>query len=185
MNSVDEYQEQTSRILNELVEKFDQPEEIPVLTEMFSKMLVLSAEQNLETSNTNLSTQKKIYPKFSKELSAAYKTHSKMCQNWRDAGRPGDASHPTKIYRLKSQHIMRQITREDKSRRACQLHDELMEVHFKDISRVSQKLKKIRGDKAKSSEIPLIDTLCGRFIGDNVLEGFRRNMRFFVMRIRI
>ena len=37
----------------------DQPEEIPVLTEMFSKMLVLYAEQNLETSNTNLSTQEK------------------------------------------------------------------------------------------------------------------------------
>ena len=98
-----------------------------------------------------------------------------MCQNWRDAGRAGDASHPAKIDKLKYQRIMRQITREDESRRACQLHDELMEVHFKDISRVSQKLKKIRGDKAKSSEIPLIDTLCGRFIGDNVLEGFRRN----------
>ena len=50
-----------------------------------------------------------------------------------------------------------------------------MDVHFKDISRVCHKLKKIRGENYEHSKIPSIDTLCGRFSSVNVLEGFCTN----------
>ena len=175
MNNTERYQEQTARIMDELLVKFDQPEEIPILTEMLSKMFVLSAELNFETSNPNISKPQKNYPKFSKELTAAYKNHSKMCDLWRAAGRPRDASHPAKLNKLESQRLMRRIARESEAGHARKLHDELMEVHFKDISRVSQKLKIIKGEHSKSTDIPFIETLCGTFKGENVLEGFRRN----------
>ena len=55
------------------------------------------------------------------------------------------------------------------------LHNELMDVHFKDISRVCQKLKEIRGENCFKSKIPFVETLCGKYTGDNVLEGLCAN----------
>ena len=50
-----------------------------------------------------------------------------------------------------------------------------METFAHDISKVCTKLKNIRGDKTKRIEIPFIETLCGKFEGENVLEGFCAN----------
>ena len=50
-----------------------------------------------------------------------------------------------------------------------------METHSQDINQVCKKLKKIRGDKSKNLDIPFIETLCGIYSGENVLEGFCAN----------
>ena len=50
-----------------------------------------------------------------------------------------------------------------------------METHFTDIGRVCQKLKRIRGDNRAKSSTPFIETLCGKYSGENVLEGFCAN----------
>ena len=66
------YQNQTHSVLNNLLKCYDGPEFIPALSEMFSKMLVISAEQNFETSKPNLNKKKKQFPGFSKEHISAY-----------------------------------------------------------------------------------------------------------------
>ena len=43
------------------------------------------------------------------------------------------------------------------------------------MSKVCRKLKEIRGDKSKNNDIPFIETLCGKYEGENVLEGFCAN----------
>jgi hypothetical protein len=43
------------------------------------------------------------------------------------------------------------------------------------ISQVCQKLKKIRGEEIKNVNIPFIETLNGKYSGNNVLEGFCSN----------
>ena len=50
-----------------------------------------------------------------------------------------------------------------------------METHSKDMSKVCNKLKEIRGDQCKNNDIPFIETLCGKYEGENVLEGFCAN----------
>ena len=50
-----------------------------------------------------------------------------------------------------------------------------METHNTDMSQVCSKLKKIRGESSKVSEIPFIETLAGKYTGKNVLEGFCKN----------
>ena len=47
-----------------------------------------------------------------------------------------------------------------------------MKTHSSDIKQVCKKLKKIRGDVSKSIEIPFIETLCGKYTSENILEGF-------------
>ena len=50
-----------------------------------------------------------------------------------------------------------------------------MDAHSKDMSKVCSKLKSARGEKSKGAVISSIETLCGKYDGANVLEGFRAN----------
>ena len=50
-----------------------------------------------------------------------------------------------------------------------------MQTHANDVGKVVSKLKKIRGDKSKNMDISHVETLCGKYTGDNVLEGFCAN----------
>ena len=142
---------------------------------MFSKMLVISAEHNFETSKPNLNKKKKQFPGFSKEHISAYQEHERICREWRKAGRPSSNSNPAKLAKLKSQRNLQKISREDESKKALQNHEELMKTHSNDISKVCQKLKKIRGENSKTIDISFIETLCGKYEGQNVLEGFCAN----------
>ena len=94
---------------------------------------------------------------------------------WRLAGRPQDNSHPEKAAKLSSQRKLQQIARDSESSLAINNHFELMQTYHFNISDVCSKLKKIRGESIKSINIPFIETLCGKFEGINVLEGFRMN----------
>ena len=171
-----EYQAQTFQVLQNLFNRFDQVEHIPALTEMCSKMLVLSAEQNFETTNpSNEDKKKKKYPYFSKAHRDAYKEHEIICKKWRSAGRPKEISHPAKAEKLASQRRLQKIARESASSVARAQHDELMGTYNSNMSQVCSKLNQIRGQKSKSIEIPFIETLCGKFEGQNVLEGFCSN----------
>ena len=53
-----------------------------------------------------------------------------------------------------------------------------METNASNIGLTCRKLKKIRGDNIKETEIQEIETLLGTFKGLNVLEGFRANTEY-------
>ena len=91
------------------------------------------------------------------------------------AGRPSYKSHPARLRKLESQQYLQRLSRENESSQAIKLHNELMDTHRKDISKVCQKLKQIRGVSHKSIDIPYIETLCGKYYGNNILEGFCSN----------
>ena len=99
------YQTQSAQVLSDMMAEFSEPVFIPVMVEMFSKMLVISAEQNFECSRPNLCKKKKTLPTFSKQLNYAYINHKKTCNQWRAAGRPSDNLHPMKIEKLQSFYI--------------------------------------------------------------------------------
>ena len=61
------YQTESAEILRKLAEQFNQPEFIPLLSELFSKMLVLCAENNFETIKPKMKTSKPKKPYFSPE----------------------------------------------------------------------------------------------------------------------
>ena len=136
------YQNQSAQVLGEMMTEFDQPIFIPVLSEMFSKMLVISAELNFECSKPNYNSKKKNGPQFSRQLSEAYSEHKRICKEWRAVGRPTEKTNPMKIRKLESQRRLQRLSREEQSFKAIQNHEELMETHQKNISQVCSKLKK-------------------------------------------
>ena len=66
-SGIHNYQEQTFNVLSELFEKFQGPRSIPALSEMCSKMLVISAKQSFDISKPNLK-KRKAFPGFSTGL---------------------------------------------------------------------------------------------------------------------
>ena len=119
------YQAQTAHVLTEMFDRFNLPEHIPLLSEMSSKMLVLSAELNFETSSpktTKLNKNKS--PFFSKEHRLAYVEHESICKKWRVAGRPKEKSHPAKAAKISSQIKLQQISHDSESAQAIKQHNE-------------------------------------------------------------
>jgi hypothetical protein len=109
------YQKQSAEVLKNLVNQFDQPEFIPLLSELFSKMLVISAEQNFDTKKKP-QTMMPRNPKttyFSAQHKAAYISHETLCKEWRLQRRPSDVNHLAKIEKLNSQHNLQSISREE------------------------------------------------------------------------
>ena len=133
------YQKQTDMVLSDLFERFDGPEFIPALSEMCYKMLVISAEQNFETSKPNTTKKKRQFPGFSKEQIKAYNDHEKICKQWRETGRPQSNLHPAKAAKLESQRYLQKISRSNEAAKALKNHNELMETHSNDISKVCSK----------------------------------------------
>ena len=168
------YQAQTSSVISDIMENFNQAAHIPALTEMCSKALVLSAQLNFDVTNP-LKIKRSNLPKFSLEHREAFSSHEKVCKEWRQAGRPKEISHPAKMKKLESQRNLSRIARESESSIAIKNHNELMETHRSDISRVCKKLKQIRGDSQKVIDITYIENLCGKYSSENILEGFSAN----------
>ena len=173
-NQNQEYQEMTANILGQLLSNYDQPEHLPALAEMSSKMIAMCAQKCFEVKQFKKS-QKKQTPKFSKELQDAYQIHRKMCNKWRKAGRPEESDHQAKKAKLASQRNIQKIAREEEANKAKANHDDLMETHNKNISDVCKKVKKICGEQMRNTEISEVETFLGCYTGENVLEGFRSN----------
>ena len=101
VSGMDDYQSQSSKVISDLMNNFSEPSHIPALAEMCSKMLVLCAEKNFETTQTKKCSKKRNLPKFSAEHRAAYRYHEQVCREWRLAGRPSDKSNPAKIRKIR------------------------------------------------------------------------------------
>ena len=175
VDKLETYQSQVNRVLVEMFDTYDEPEFVPALCEMVSKAFVMSAENNFATTNPNYGKKKVCPPKFSSEQTQAYNEHRKACKIWREAGRPQDSAPPAKAHKLFTQRNLQSINRKHSSEKAIKLHEELMDVHLNDMSKVCKKLKSYRGENVRSVNIPDIETLCGKFDGENVLEGFCAN----------
>ena len=171
---MESYQSESAEMLEYLSAKFNSEEEIPMLTEVFSKALLISAERNFEVSKPKKGKIVK-QPYFSTELKLAHSEHKKVCQKWREAGRPSNSDHPAKAAKLESQRKLQSISRQDEVAKAHKNHNELMTTYSQNIGQVCRKLKQIRGENVKALELPFIETMNGVYTGKNVLEGFCSN----------
>ena len=165
-----EYQKMTAAILRNLLATFDLPEHLPSLAEMSSNMIAICAEKCFKSKSSqkrNENTQKTNTPYFLKSVRDAYENHSKICNDWRKAGRPKENTNPAKVAKIESQRYLQKIQREEASIKAKTQHNDLMDTFNKNLSEVCIKLKKIRGEHCKQNEISEIETYLGRYTGDN------------------
>ena len=111
----EEYKNMTTKILSQLLLTYDEPEHLPALAEMSSKMIALCAEKCFKVKQPKHSQPRKA-PKFSKALNEAYQTHNRICAEWRKAGRPQSPNNPAKKANFypreifKRYHVMKKLT---------------------------------------------------------------------------
>lgn len=107
---IPQYQNQSAQVLRNLAEQFNQPEYIQILAELFSKMLVLTAENNFETTTPSSKKHPSGKTYFSHEHKMSYDKHEQICRAWRHEGHPA-SDHPAKIAKLESQRNLQRIAR--------------------------------------------------------------------------
>ena len=156
-------------------EMYDGEEFIPMLCEMFSRTLVFSAEKHFETINPKTKSNLKKLPYFSKEYKDAHAEHKSVFAEWRKSGRPSDSKHPAKEAVLQSRRHLQKVARTEESMKSMKQNDDLMDTFHNNPSQIYDKLKKTRGVQVKRIEIPFIETLSGKYTGENILEGFAAN----------
>ena len=76
---------------------------------------------------------------------------------------------------LASRRNIQKIARDEEALKSIKLHDDLIDTFNNDINKLSAKLKKVRGQEVRKTDIPFIETLTGKYQGDDVLEGFAAN----------
>ena len=165
------YQTQSAQMLENLSTQFNSNEDIPMLSELFSKVMVISAKNNFDTRTPKSYKKPNQKSFFSIEHREAFKNHEKICKIWRNEGRPLNKDHPIRLAKVESQRKLQRITRTEKSANEQKNHEELMSTFSQNISQVCRKLNKIRGEKSRSLDLPYIETLNGKYSGENILEG--------------
>ena len=127
--------------------------------------MVRTAERELETSDPK-KARPKNGPFFSKELRKAYQEHVNADKKWRKSGRPTNSDDPSVIARKETRARLQKVRKDETNNRQRNINDDLMDTH-RNIS---------NGSKGQNNPIDFIDTLVGRFSGENVLEGFAANI---------
>ena len=135
-------------------------------------MLVKAAEISLPLKTIHKSKHK-IF--ISKRHQAAYEDHEKVCKQWRTNGRPTDINHPSRKAKLLSQRNLQKIAREEEAIKAKTNHEKLMTAFYENTDELYSMLRNLRGQNHKETSIPFINTLKGKYTGDNLLEGFCAN----------
>ena len=108
------YQTQSAQMLENLSTQFNSNEDIPMLSELFSKVTVISAKNNCDTKTPKSYNKPHQKPFFSSEQREALKNHEQICKLWRKEGRPLNKEHPIRLAKVESQRKLQRITRSEK-----------------------------------------------------------------------
>ena len=154
-----EYQKNVHRLLSDLVTNYSDNEFIPIMCEMFSKVMVETAEKSFDVKKPN--AVKVTSKKYPKEYRDALSHHNKVFKEWRKAKRPSDISHPAKSAVLESRRILQRLRRLIDSKNSIKINDDLMNTYMKDRNSIYSKVSKIRGNNKSSVSPPFIETLAG------------------------
>ena len=167
------YQQLAAKIIGEAVENYSGDNNLSLLTELVETKLVLAAESTFQILEPREKKQRKGFSE-SKAENVAWKKYNSSFRQFCAAGKPSDKNHPARKARDNARDELRRVKRQEQNKKADKLHSELMNTHADNISKVPQKLKKIRGDRG-NPPLSSINTLAGVYTGDNVLEGFCSN----------
>ena len=85
----------------------------------------MCAEKNLETyKGTHGKTTHRKNTNFSAERKQAYVSQNWFCEEWHKAGRPSNPNHQAKAAKLKSQHRLQYIARNEEKLKTNEINDE-------------------------------------------------------------
>ena len=115
-----EYQTLAHTALEATFNKFPEAEHIPLLAELFSKILVLSAEKSSQCSKPKKILNPRNKPRISERQALAFSRQENVCGEWRKQGRPLDPTYPARRAKQESHAYPQRIIREDEALKALE-----------------------------------------------------------------
>ena len=164
-----QYQQLAAKALSDASNLFDAPETTPLLSSLFSTLLVQCATMAFDTKSSKYNDSRHKTP--SKKIKRAQETLKHCFRIWKRAGKPASKADPTRsAYCAARASLQRQRRYEDNLQLIKQNHH-LMYCNLNNKNQVYDCMKKARGQNSNTTTT-ILHTPAGTFCGEDVLEGF-------------
>ena len=164
---MDDYQKLAGQALSDAQEYWDTPETIPLLSSLFSKLLVQCAEMVFDKKPTKTTTT----VKSSKRVLQAEKTLLSSFKKWKRGGRPASKTDPLKKIYTTAKSNLQRLRRHEDNLKSIKHNNFLMNSYQHNRNKVYAHMKKVRGGSS-STKTSFLQTPVGTYHGEDVLEGF-------------
>ena len=168
------YQELAASALSEAVSYWNQPEAIPYLSSLVSKLLVNCATAVFKTTGPTIRNSRALPSLSIRQAKNQLKVSFK---NWKQAGRPASEKHPARIQYNQSRAHFQRIRRQEDNFKAIKQSHKLMLSHKNNRNQIYSILKKSRGNFSDNTP-PILVTPVGSYHDQEVLEGFAADAEF-------
>ena len=158
-------------LLQECEAFFPTPEFIPLKCQLYSDLLVRTAEICLDCK-PDQTTKRKVKP--SPQVHQAWKHLEKTFKVWKQEGKPKNPCSASFLQYKRARAKFQQTRRSQHNLRTIRKNNELMHSNISDRNKHLQLVKKMRGSQAKKS-LTALYTPAGKCFGNNILEGFARD----------
>ena len=173
--TMDNYQDTAARALSEYEKMFPLPEHIPLKCELYSRILVKSAELCMATKPVNINKNKKR--KFSKSLHHAWCSLRKSFKIWKAGGKNKDQTCINYVLYKKARGRFQQQYRKEKEFQHIRNNNIIMRADLKNKNEFFKIIRNIR--KCKGTQYPsVLNTPPGTYRGNNILEGFTADAEY-------
>ena len=170
-----DYQITAAKALSEYEEIFPHSEHIPLKCELYSRILVKSAELCMATKPVNENTNGKI--KSSKSLHQAWMSLRKSFKIWKAGGKIKEKTHEDFVQYKKARGLFQKQHRREKELKHIKTNNIIMEADLKNKNEFFRIIKNIR--KCKGAQYPsVLNTPVGAYYGPSILEGFTSDAEY-------
>ena len=167
MEKIPDYQNLAAKALKDAEDYWPQPESIPLLSSLYSNLLVTAAKLVFNTTkpSTHFKNRK------SKELIKSEINLSKQFKYWKRAGRPRDEGNKLWQSYKQARSSLQYKRRNKENLQNIQINNKLMYSSIHDRNKVYSTLKKLRNEKSRPVT-KILHTPVGTYYDNDVLEGF-------------
>ena len=167
-SKIPEYQKLVAKSLSDALAYWDNPESLPLLSSLFSNLLVKCATLVFDTSSIPDKSSPKLPPI---KVRQAQNSLKKMFKLWKDDGKPTSISKSSRRYYTDARRNLQRIIRQEKNFLHIRQHNHLMFLDRKNRSKIFSAVRRSRGVSSKTIT-PVLHTPVGAYHGEDVLEGF-------------
>ena len=171
---IPEYQQLASSALSDAVLYWNQPETIPFLSSLVSKLLVQCATA-VFTSSLSKSQSSQRLPSL--KIRQAKNKLKQSFNKWKQAGKPPSDLDSARLDYVTSRSNLQRLLRQEENMKLTRKNNQLMHCHKHNRNKVYSILKKSRQDGSDNTPA-ILDTPVGSFHAEEVLEGFAADAEY-------
>ena len=168
--NIDNYQTVAAQILQEYESFLPTPEFIPLKCQLYSELLVKSAEICLDSKPVRKGCKSRPSP----QVNQAWKHLQKCIKLWKKSGKKRDKTDILFVKYKQARADFQRVRRYQYNLKTIRSNNQLMQSHFSDRNKHFKLIKQLRGQHTQKT-LTMLDTPAGQYHGSDTLEGFAKD----------